>query len=429
MRFASFETRLAPILIGLLLATFIFLAVVVMERGDGTGAVLLMALASSWGFFLMKLRSNYPKKGPFADFLPEILWTENASGELTFLNQRWTEFTGEDSQRFASLGWAELVHPDDRAESERTWIEAHEHGVAVEREHRLRRGSDGAYVWFRQNAWPIKNGEGKINGWAGSLTDIHELKSALHERDAALHARDEFLSIASHELRTPLTSLRLKAQTLLRGMERGDPRASSPERVKDFGAHADKQVSRLSRLIEDMLEVSKLRNGQMELHPEPADFGAIVKQTVSQMRPQFAAINCPLTLTIIGNTAFPVRVDPARIEQVVSNLLANALRYGLGRPVDVMVSGDEESAIVRVTDHGIGIAPEHQRKIFNRFDRAVSANEISGLGLGLFISNQIVTAHGGQIRVKSRPGSGSVFELRFPLVRTYKPTNNLRVTG
>ncbi len=227
--------------------------------------------------------------------------------------------------------------------------------------------------------------------------------------------RDEFLSIASHELKTPLTSLKLQAQVMLRGIGRNDPRVFTPERVKILVKQFDDQTTRLTRLVDDMLDISRIRTGRLQIMKETVELSEVIQDVVERLRPQFISNNgelpklelCP---GIRGNW------DRFRIEQVLTNLFTNAMRYGGGRPVKVLTQNKDGWARIDVIDQGIGIAPENLEKIFQRFERAgVLASEISGMGLGLFITNQIVRAHGGSIQVISTPGAGSTFIVTLPI--------------
>lgn len=343
--------------------------------------------------------------------MPQLVWTADPEGTLNYFNQRWTEYTGMEDPTDPAFDWCATVHPDDIEESLRVWREARARGVTMEREHRMRR-KDGMYRWQLARAAPIRDEDDKVVQWFGTITDVHDLRLAREELEAALRSRDEFLSIASHELKTPLTSLKLKAQTLRRAMDRGGPLPS--EKVQSLLDQTDKQVGRLSRLIEDMLDISRIRTGRLAMQEEPADLGEIATEAVERIRGEYDAAGVELRMAPSAE-ALPVYGDKMRIDQVITNLLSNALRYGRHRPVKVYLERVGEAAAVKVEDEGIGVAPEAQQKIFNRFERAVSANEISGLGLGLYISQQIVNAHGGEIHLHSEVGKGSCFEVRFPI--------------
>jgi predicted ATPase/signal transduction histidine kinase len=228
-------------------------------------------------------------------------------------------------------------------------------------------------------------------------------------RDAqeAIHLRDEFLSIASHELYTPLTSLQLSLQRLER-----TPSTASPEVASRVFHNAWRQMRRLRRLIDELLSVSRLQINPMHLQLEEIDLAAITRDVVEHFSKESAHSSSLLLLRaaprVIG------RWDRIRIEQVVTNLLANAIKFGNRKPIEVSVSAEGDSALLTVQDHGIGIAPDRLPHIFERFERAVSAREYGGLGLGLYIAREIVSALGGAIRVDSTPGAGTRFTVQLP---------------
>jgi signal transduction histidine kinase len=173
-------------------------------------------------------------------------------------------------------------------------------------------------------------------------------------------------------------------------------------------AEADKQVSRLTRLVDDMLDISRIRTGRLSISPEKVDIATVVKEVVERMRPHFSSLE-------IGEfEPGEVHCDRLRIEQVLTNILNNALRYGKGLPVKVDLRHHRDSIHISVTDQGMGIPDHFKDKIFSRFQRAVPASEVSGLGLGLYISKQIVEAHQGRISVDSELDKGSCFTVQIP---------------
>ena len=237
--------------------------------------------------------------------------------------------------------------------------------------------------------------------------------------------RDEFLSTAGHELRTPLTSLQLTVQGLLRSSNRAasgeGPRVSEQQVVAKLKSIAQ-LVRRQGKLIEDLLDVSKITSGQLrpELDLEPFDLRSVVHEVVARFEDEIHAAGCPLSLRaeapIIGYW------DRTRIDQVVTNLLSNAMKYGHETPIELSVACDGEHARISVTDHGIGIAPDDLSRIFERFARAVTDRNYSGFGLGLWISRQIVEALGGTIHVVSEVGVGSTFTAELPVTTATGPS-------
>lgn len=229
----------------------------------------------------------------------------------------------------------------------------------------------------------------------------------------AVQARDEFLSIASHELKTPLTSLKLQAQLHKRAIQKNDPKAYSKETIDFMVEQNEKQVARLTRLVDDMLDVSRIRAGSPTIERESVDLTELIHDVIQRLEDQFRAASYDLPKV----TADPVvsgHWDKLRIEQVLINLLTNAMKYGSKKPIEVAIRSNADSVTVSVKDSGLGIAKDMQTRIFDRFERAVNANEVSGLGLGLFITKQIIGAHGGRIWVESELGTGSTFFVVLP---------------
>lgn len=227
------------------------------------------------------------------------------------------------------------------------------------------------------------------------------------EARRAVTLRDEFLSIAGHELRTPLAAISLHLQSMLRS-----PDEMSMVRVRERITKLIGQSERLAALIEDLLDVTKLMSGRVELEPRDLDLGALVKQCVERMRDEFDRAATPLQLQLASVRG---RWDRSRLDQITTNLLSNALKYGRGQPVSVEVSLDDECAVLAVTDRGIGIAPEDHARIFERFERAVSPRNFGGFGLGLWIVRQLVEAHAGTIAVTSALGAGATFTVTLPM--------------
>jgi PAS domain S-box-containing protein len=233
------------------------------------------------------------------------------------------------------------------------------------------------------------------------------------EATDAIRARDEFLSIAGHELKTPLAAMSLQVGGLLRLYQRGD--APNPSRAIDRLQKTASQTRRLDTLIDQLLDVSRITSGRLKLELEEVDLAELTADVVGRFADAAASAGTPIELR---TGAHPIgRWDRLRIDQVLTNLLSNAVKYGPGKPVTVEVGIAEERARVSVCDHGIGIAPEHQARIFGRFERAVSGRHYGGFGLGLWITRQVVEVHGGAIELCSTPGEGSTFTVELPLGR------------
>src|SRR2546423_5210704 len=233
------------------------------------------------------------------------------------------------------------------------------------------------------------------------------------ELQRAVRIRDDLLAMAGHELRTPLTSLHGAIETLLRASRQGTLGAPTPDRVQRLLNVIEKQDERLITLVNNLLDASRLSEGRLELELEEVDLSALVHDVVECFREEIARARCRLDIRaqdqVVGVW------DRSRLEQVVTNLLTNALKYGAGTDVTISVSADATRARLAVADQGIGIAPEHVERIFGRFERAVAGTEYSGVGLGLPIARDIVEALGGTIGVVSEPGGGATFTVELPL--------------
>jgi signal transduction histidine kinase len=196
-----------------------------------------------------------------------------------------------------------------------------------------------------------------------------------------------------------------------RGVRPGEGVAPPPERLARTLDVSMRQLDRLNALIEDLLDVSRIEAGRMSYNFEPVDVALLVREVVERLADHLNAAKCRLTLSLAEGAT--VTCDRFRIEQVVTNLMTNAAKYGAGSAVEVRASPSAAGATISVTDHGMGIAPEKQPRIFDRFERAISHNNISGLGLGLYITRQIVEAHQGTVNVRSVPGEGSTFTVEL----------------
>lgn len=254
---------------------------------------------------------------------------------------------------------------------------------------------------------------------AGTAIDNALLYQAAQK---AVKARDEFLSIASHELKTPLTTLKLQAQIRKREVDKGEYRRFKPEMLPKLLTDDEKQINRLARLIDDMLDVSRVQSGKLSLSAEEFNLGKMIGDTLLRFHDQIEASGSALSLQVEGEVLS--YGDYFRIEQVFINLLTNAIKYGPGKTIAIQVWTENDHAAFSVKDQGMGIAKEDQERVFGQFERAVTSNSVSGLGLGLYISKQIIEAHSGQITLDSKLGLGSTFTVKIP----YRPSMNSEIT-
>jgi signal transduction histidine kinase len=232
----------------------------------------------------------------------------------------------------------------------------------------------------------------------------------LHQRaQEALHARDEFLSIASHEIRGPITSLHLAVQMLREGRIPAEAHASILELI-------ERESRRLSSLVEELLDVGRIRAGTLRFEFEEVDLGDIVRNVSSRIGLELARAGSALTLDLEGQVRG--MWDRLRLDQVVTNLLSNAIKFGLGKPISVSLSTRNDCAVLVVSDQGMGMAADVQARIFQPFERGVPVRHYGGLGLGLYIVKTLVDGLGGHIGVESTLGVGSKFTVELPRVRT-----------
>jgi signal transduction histidine kinase len=271
----------------------------------------------------------------------------------------------------------------------------------------------------------IRDGEGRIDGVAIFGFDVTEQVLArrrleelaadnarlYQEAQKAIRIRDDFLSVASHELKTPLTALNLKLQALERELK-GQPDTAFRQKALASVEVGRRQVRKLSELVGDLLDVSRIGSGRLALTREPVDLSALVRDVLARFEPMAAQagsrLDTDITPGVVGHW------DALRLEQVVMNLVDNAIKYGAGKPVHVQLDSEGREARLRVQDQGIGIAPADLPRIFQRFERAVSDRHYGGLGLGLYITQSIVEAMDGHIHVWSESGHGACFTVSLP---------------
>lgn len=266
--------------------------------------------------------------------------------------------------------------------------------------------TDKKFFYTREDAIFIEELANRI----GTAIDKAKLYSEAKE---ALRTRDEFLSIATHELKTPLTAILLNLQIALRKIRNTKTKNPEIESILKMVEVSESQSLRMSRLINDLLNVSVVSTGRLKIEKEKVELNELIKDTIERFETQSRNIGIKINFEegkkIIGNW------DKIRLEQVVANLLSNAIKYGKEKPVTISTSREKNKAYIKVKDHGIGIPKQNQKIIFDRFKRAVGGKKYRGLGVGLYISQQIMKAHKGKLKVKSEQEKGSEFIIELPL--------------
>ena len=299
-----------------------------------------------------------------------------------------------------------------------------------ENEWRYRR-KDGSLVPILLSVTAMVAPGGEIIGYLGIASDLSERKKAeqrirdtldmletrVHERtlelETAVRHRDEFLSIASHELNTPLTPLLMQVQLLKRNLVR-EGHESGDARVRKSLDVTERQVERLHRLVSSLLDVSRITSGKLKLDIAVLDTGTLIREALERVLEHARSRHCEFQLDL----RYPRRLaaDAMRLEQVISNLLSNAIKYAPGTRITVSTSFEDDHFVLKVADRGLGIPADDRARIFDRFERAASS-DLGGLGLGLYITRQIVMSHGGTIHAEENPGGGSIFVVRIPAPR------------
>ncbi len=365
----------------------------------------------------MVLRDNERQFRDLISNLPELAWSAQANGNIDFYNSRWYEYTGTTFEQMEGWGWKSVHDPLLLDSVIERWLLSISTGQSFEMEFPLR-GADGAFRWFLTRVRPLRDSSGSVIRWFGINTNIDEQRKVGEERETlvaqlqqTLEVRDEFLAIAAHELRTPLTALQLQIQGAghLVQKQEGDLAAKVLHKIDAANRH----THRLAQLVENLLDVSRISLGKFPLDSDDLELGSVLRDVLERHQPQARSAGSALRFS----AATPVvgRWDRLRLDQLATNLVSNAIKYGRGQPIDIRLQLEGDCAILTVQDRGIGIQPEDLGRIFGRFERAVPTRHFGGLGLGLYITRQIVEAHGGRIEVSSEVGQGSTFKATLPL--------------
>lgn len=335
-----------------------------------------------------------------SDQAPVMIWTAGANGDLNFLNKTSLSFTGQTLETATGQGWFSCVHPEDMPAFNRVYKESFARRTEFKIDYRMRR-HDGEYRWLMSHGVPRFAGEEVFIGFIGTCADITDRIDLEREKD-------DFMGIASHELKTPVTSIKAYAQILQEKFRRANDEVST-----HMLGRLDAQIDKLTGLINTLLDVAKVQGGQMDYENEFFDVDAFILEVAEDMQR-----TCPshrIVTEVIGGKIYG---DRQRLTQVLTNLISNAVKYSPdGGEVVVKVVREKKNYVVSVRDFGVGISKNMQEKIFRRFFRVGESegNRVSGLGLGLFISSQIVKQQGGALWLDSEPGTGSVFYFSLPV--------------
>jgi PAS domain S-box-containing protein len=359
------------------------------------------------------LRQSEARFRQLADMMPQLAWMARPDGHIYWYNKRWYEYTGTTSEQMEGWGWQSVHDSEELPKVLERWKAALARGEPWEDTFPLRR-SDGKYHPFLSRAMPLKDERGHILHWFGTNTDVSQIKEkedALREAD---RRKDEFLAMLGHELRNPLAAIRNGLHILLLSQ-------SNESAVAQVKAMMDKQVGNLTRMVDDLLDVSRITRGKIELRKEPVVLATMLRYAIEAVRPLVEAQRHTLTF-LPADPPIRVLADPTRLEQVFVNLLANAAKYTKhGGYITLTVERSNGEAVIRVRDNGVGIRPDLLPKMFDLFvqsDRSLDRAQ-GGLGIGLTLVKKLVDAHGGSIEAYSEGmDKGSEFIVRLPALAT-----------
>lgn len=339
------------------------------------------------------------------------VWVCDPEGRNIYASESFLRLVGMTQEECSNLGWVNALHPDDVGETTRAWNECVRTGSNWDLEHRFR-GVDGKWHPILARGVPVRNDRGEITAWAGINLDISRLKKVEDELREADRRKDEFLAILAHELRNPLAPIRT-------GLELMRLAGDDQTLVEEVRTTMERQTQQMVRLIDDLLDVSRITRGTVELRKCRADLASVIQSAVETARPAIDEFGQRLTVSLPKHPII-LDADPTRLAQVISNLLNNAAKYMTqGGTIELIARRQEDTAIISVKDSGVGIPAEMLDRIFEIFTQVDRSQEHSfgGLGIGLTLVKRLVEMHGGTVEAHSPgPGQGSKFVVRLPIV-------------
>ncbi|HEX7012277.1 MAG TPA: ATP-binding protein [Steroidobacteraceae bacterium] len=356
------------------------------------------------------LRRRYRRIRHLADTVPTLFWAANPNGACTFVNQEWVSFTGQSKRALLGEGWMTLVHPDEREHVRGMLAVAAQRPEGFTMLYRLRH-RDGSYRWLIHSGRPRRNRRGELTGYIGSLLDITQEKQAEEALREADRRKDEFIATVAHELRNPLAPIRNSVQILCQKNAPEGMRKKAREMI-------DRQVSLLARLVDDLLDTSRITLGRLVLQTTEIDLKEVIDDAVEASRPLIEASQHTLSIDLPPEPVY-VDADQTRLTQVFTNLLNNAAKYTpRGGHIFLAAARENDTVVVKVRDTGIGLPPDMQRRVFDMFVRVDDSPERaqSGLGIGLTLARNLIELHGGHIEAHSEGvGCGSEFVVTLPV--------------
>ncbi len=389
-------------------------APILSEQGEVLGVVLVFRDVTERKQAESTLRRSQQRYRALLDATAQIVWTTDPQGQVVEDSPSWREFTGQTYHEWRGLGWLDALHPDDRERAAEAWRKAIDTKTIYQVDYRLR-SAGGAYRHTAVRSVPVMDDHGRITEWVGMNTDVTEQRraeEALRETD---RRKDEFLAMLGHELRNPLAGITGAVQVLeFIGLK--DPEAQKMRAI------IDRQTQHMRRLIDDLLDVSRISRGKLQLRVAAVHLGDLVRQTAEDFRQSIERKELKFTVQLCDDR-LDIHGDATRLAQIVVNLLQNAAKFtSAGGEVTLTTSRDDthHAAVISVHDTGIGMDRETLSRLFEPFRQAkhtINAAE-GGLGLGLALVKGLVSLHGGQISAQSAGlEQGSTFTIRLPLLK------------
>ncbi|MBZ9629248.1 PAS domain-containing sensor histidine kinase [Salegentibacter sp. LM13S] len=337
-----------------------------------------------------------------ADLMPGMVSKTDGKGNDIYFNKNWLDFTGKESEHLKEIGWVEYIHPDEKETFLKAWEDCLQTGCNIEMQLRLK-NKEGKYIWHLSRCEAVKEDDGSVKMWIAANTEIDKIKEEEKRKE-------EFLKMVSHELKTPVTSIKGYVQLLLSLLQKQQEAAEASKLpLQPSLERINHQVTRLTRLISEILDLSRIRENQLELQSKEFNLNELLAETIQDIN----YTNTQHKIALESEVQCKVVADRDRIGQVIINFVMNAIKYSPGsHDINVKITREGQDRVrVSVKDFGIGIRQENHKKIFKRFYRVGVKSEetYSGFGIGLYLANEIIERHNGEIQLNSELGEGSEF--------------------
>jgi len=406
-------------------------------RRDGTRVPVLVGISGrrdGFAAFVIDLtsekeaqrarRESEERFRTLADNMAQLAWMADEKGRISWFNKRWLDYTGATSEEMEAGGWRDAIHPEHVERVVEKLGRCFATGEVWEDTFPLR-GRDGRYRWFLSRAVPIRDAEGNVLRWFGTKTDVTEQREAEEELKEADRRKSDFLGVLSHELRNPLASI----QTSVYILEHAERNAEHARRATDV---IGRQVGHLTRLVDDLLDITRIARGKIELRRARLDLSELVRRCGEDNRAMLQALRLELSVSVPGRAVW-VDGDETRLTQVIGNLLHNAGKFSReGGAVTLALVTDAGAAEIHVRDTGAGIEPELLGRVFEPFVQAerTLAPDGAAVQLGLALVKGVTELHGGSVRASSPGlGKGAEFVVRLPTAEPSRGTERAASNG